>query len=171
MEERLFLIAVGWGSYILGMRQGVKRAWMDTRKGAALWHAAFCFLVGLSAMVVLTASWVDSTGTPVTLDTFWTNPSVVLSLLVSLVAAGWGFRSAHGLEAGAQARKGLLSKDLEWGDTVFSAVALAIFVMLCWEGFSRLRAAPGRALISRPATTGKAIPGRLRPRSGRSKGL
>lgn len=129
MEERLFLIGVIMGVYALGTRSFDKSKKLDDARKSAGWHALFCFLAGFSAMIVLTVSWVNRGGMPTHVAAIWEPRALGMTLAVAIAAAVWGYRSASASTATAKARKELLLEDLEWADTVFSAVILAAFMM------------------------------------------
>jgi len=127
MEERLFLIGFAMGAYAWLTRRWTESGRLDRPAFAVFWHAVFFAIAGFAVTMIAMLS-IESRR--------FSAPDGLLSsrqLLPSLCGAGvlglwalWRMRSAAGR---AEKRRYLLNEDLEWSETVFSAVLLAAVLM------------------------------------------
>ena len=129
MEERLFFIGLTMGAYAWASRRFVRSQTLDTPAKTGLWHSLFCALAGFSVMMVLMISLESrSKFMPVSTGAF---PAAQLypSAAVAVIAAVIGFW--RGRSAASEVSKSgyYLSEDMEWSETVFSAVLLASVLM------------------------------------------
>lgn len=127
METRLFWIGVAMVIYAWLSRRWGKGARLNTRGGAAAWHALFIGMAGFAAVLVLALSLETRIQAKGLVP--GGHRDLVYACVGALVLGGMGFW--RGWRAGAQAekRKHVLGEDLEWADTVFSAVILASVLM------------------------------------------
>lgn len=129
MEERLFWIGLIMGFYAWGTRRWAGSGRLDSRLLTSAWHGLFCALSGFGAALVLVMSW-DSR------SRFQASSSGALSLreLYPSLAGGlalglWGAWRAWSRGKDAAGREHYRTEDLEWAETVFSAVLLAAVMM------------------------------------------
>jgi len=131
MEEKLFWIGILMGTHLFLTRhfkqKGLfKAGGLFTRA----WHALFAALISFTGMVLLAVSLDNSRGDVVTAVLFSGR-----QLFYGLLAAGAGaaYSVWKSRPAGKEKKKDLLAEgiksDLEWSETVFSAVLLASVVM------------------------------------------
>jgi len=131
MEERLFWIGLFMGAYAWATRGGRKSGRLGSRAATALWHALFCFLAGFSAALVAVIS-VESRGRFQSVAVgIMSLRELYYSLAGGLFLAAWGGWSAWRKGRSEEARRVYVAEDLEWADTVFSAVLLASVLMYC----------------------------------------
>ena len=129
MEERLFWIGLVMGFYAWGTRYGTKTGRLDNRKATALWHALFCGLAGFAAALVAAMS-VESRARFSSVAVGILSPQEFhLSLAGGLACGAWGGWRGWANGGTADARRYYHSEDLEWAETVFSAVLLASLMM------------------------------------------
>jgi signal peptidase I len=128
MEERLFWIGVAMGAYAYGTRYGTANGILDTRLRTTLWHALFCAIAGFAATMIAVMS-LESRGR-------FAGGLGVLSLrefypasLGALVLGLWGAISAYRKGDTREGRQYYQTEDMEWAETVFSAVILASLLM------------------------------------------
>lgn len=129
MEERLFWIGVTMGLYAWGTRYGSRTEILETRARTALWHALFCFIAGFAASLIAMMS-IESRArfSSIALGTISTRelfPSAIGGALVGL----WGAISAFRKGDTREGRRYFQTEDMEWAETVFSAVILASILM------------------------------------------
>jgi signal peptidase I len=128
MEERLFWIGIVMGAYAWATKRWAGDGRLDDRLKAALWHALFLAMAAFAAVLVAVLSIESrsrnfSAGGPLGLR------ELAPSLLGALAAGLWGFWRSYGEGRDAEKRRFLLNEDLEWAETVFSAVLLASLLM------------------------------------------
>lgn len=129
MEARLFWIGVFMGAYAWLTRRWTASGRLDTKGRAAAWHALFFGLAGFAVMLILVLS-VESRLRFVSAAAgvlSWRE--VLVGLAGGTVLALFGLWSAWSKGNDAEKRRHFLSEDLEWADTVFSAVFLASILM------------------------------------------
>lgn len=127
MEEKLFWIGIGMGAYSLLLKHAMQNKRWHTPGWTAALHAVFCggaAFVGTLIVLMSLASRADLHASPGVLTPRTLYPSL-FALAAGLAWGVWNGRKAKKDEA----RQGILSEDLEWADTVFSAVLLASFLM------------------------------------------
>ena len=129
MEERLFWIGVTMGLYAWGTRYGSGSGLLESRARTALWHSLFCFIAGFAATMVAMMS-IESRArfTTLALGTISARelfPSAVGGLVLGL----WGAVSAFRKGDTRDGRRYFQTEDMEWAETVFSAVILASVLM------------------------------------------
>jgi signal peptidase I len=129
MEERLLFVGLAMLSYGWLSRQWSKSGAVDTPVKAGLWHGIFCGLSAFSATWVIMMS-LDSRARFVG-PAAWAVSATELypSLALGAIAAAVGFWRGLAKGAAAEGRRYFLSEDLEWADTVSSAVILAGVLM------------------------------------------
>ena len=129
MEQRLFFVGIVMGAYAWLSRQWSKSGALDTPVKTGLWHGLFCAISGFSVTLVLVMS-MESRSKYISVAAHaFSVAEVYPSLLVAAIAGVLGFW--RGYAGGGEPSKRLyfLSEDLEWAETVFSAVLLAAVLM------------------------------------------
>ncbi|MFH1619379.1 MAG: signal peptidase I [bacterium] len=130
MEEKLFWIGILMGLYAWGTSAFRKKRKFDNPAFSAFWHGLFCFLAGFVGMLVLTVSMDNRSGAVVSAAVF-TGKQLFLSLTAGGAYGLWGlWRAGRRFSGSAKtARDAYMKEDLEWAETIFSAVLLASFMM------------------------------------------
>ena len=130
MEEKLFWIGVAMGSYFFLSHHFKDRGKFRVDNAfTRRWHALFAALISFTLMVLLAVSLDNSRGDVVSGGLF-TGRQVLLGLLAA--AAGAAYTVWKGRSHKAKLKNGLnqsIREDMEWSETVFSAVLLASVVM------------------------------------------
>lgn len=130
MEERLFFIGIFMAAYAYLSRYFKENKTLDTPNKAGAWHAIFCALAGFSICLVMVMSMLDTRAKfiSVAVDVFSTT-ELYPSLAAALICAVIGFWRGRTSWDKIETRQYYLGEDLEWADTVFSAVLLASVLM------------------------------------------
>ncbi len=130
MEEKLFWIGIAMGSYFfLSHHFKDKGKFKTDNTFTRCWHALFAGLISFTLIVLLTVSMDNNRGDTVTTGLF-TYRQLLLGALAALGGAGYAFW--RGATRKAKLKNGLnqnIREDIEWSETVFSAVLLASVVM------------------------------------------
>jgi signal peptidase I len=129
MEERLFFVGLAMGAFAWLSRRWDQSKSLDTAVKSGLWHGAFCALSAFSAVWVIMMS-LDSRAKFISIAA----QAVSTTELYPSLAAGAVFGVIgfwRGLSKGVspEGRRFFLGEDLEWSETVFSAVLLASVLM------------------------------------------
>jgi len=130
MEEKLFWIGVLMGAHLFlshhFKEKGKFRA--DTRFTRA-WHAVFAALVSFVVAVLLSVSLDNRRGDVVT-SMLFSGRQLAYGLLAAAAGAAYAWwRGAAGKAAVKDGLNVSMKEDMEWSETVFSAVLLASVVM------------------------------------------
>ena len=129
MEERLFWVGLGMGFYAALVRISLKRESWKTRLWAGVWHSMFWAGTGFALVMIITMS-LDSRGNiPMQSISALNHRSLLYGCVAAAAGAVWGFFRIYAQGAELEERETMLSNDLEWADTFFSAVLLASFLM------------------------------------------
>ncbi|HNW43935.1 MAG TPA: signal peptidase I [Elusimicrobiales bacterium] len=130
MEEKLFWIGILMGAHLF-----LTQHFRDKGKFGAgsrftrAWHSVFFGIVGFVGMVLLTVSLDNRRGDVVTAVLF-TGRQLVYGLIAALGGAAYGwFKSPDKKEEVKDGAPQVIKEDMEWSETVFSAVLLASVVM------------------------------------------
>ncbi len=125
MEQKLFLVGLVVGAYWLALRQLAKnKKIMDLKIGAAM-HGLFGAIVGFIGMMLLSVSMEsrNNSSTPYSLS----KEQLALWVVVVVGAFCWNFfRYRKHSESETQTSR---KNDLEWAETISSAMLLASVVM------------------------------------------
>jgi signal peptidase I len=129
MEERLFFVGLAMGAFAWLSKRFGESGSLDTAAKTGLWHGLFCGLSAFSAVWVIMMS-LDSRARFVG-PAAWAVSVTELypSLAAGAIAAALGFWRGRVKGAAAEGRRYYLNEDLEWAETVFSAVLLASVLM------------------------------------------
>jgi signal peptidase I len=129
METRLFFIGVAMGVYAYATRRWSKSGKLDSRMAASLWHALFYLLAGFGITLVAVLSiesrvrFVDAASGVLTMR------EILTGLVGGLLLGTWGYFRAWTQGTEEEKRRFYVEEDLEWAETVFSAVLLAAVLM------------------------------------------
>jgi len=130
MEEKLFWIGVLMGVHLLLSHHFKEKGrFKGDSRFTRTWHAVFAALVSFIGMVLLTVSLDNRRGDVVTSMLFSSRQLTygVLAALAGAAYAYWrGLSRKTPVKAGVNAA---MAEDMEWSETVFSAVLLASVVM------------------------------------------
>lgn len=128
MEERLFWIGLSMGLYAWGTRYGTRSGRLDGRAWTGVWHGVFCALAGFAATLVAVMSLESRLRFPVGGGGL-SRGELAASLIGALALGVWGGVRAWRRGRTSADRSSYQAEDLEWAETVFSAVLLAAFMM------------------------------------------
>lgn len=130
MEYRLFFIGIFMGAFAWRSHEWQKKGGPRNALESALWHALFFFIAAASITSVLAVSMETSMhvarifGTPYSIGDLY--PALAAGIFFGVV----GFWRANSTGRSADKRRKVLSEDLEWSDTVFSAALMASLLMM-----------------------------------------
>ena len=147
MEEKLFWIGILVGIHLFLTHHFGEKGKFRSEKFTRVWHAAFMAIVAFVGMLLLMVSLDNSKGEVVTAVLF-SQKQVLTGLVAGLLGGLWGYSrfGAKKTAAGAHAEKhppkdgkaankilaeqpAAIQEDMEWSETIFSAVVLASVVM------------------------------------------
>jgi len=130
MEEKLFWIGILMGVHLfLSHHFREKGKFKNNTKLTRAWHAVFAAMVSFIGMVLLTVSLDNRRGDVVTSMLFSTR-QLTFGFLAALAGASYAYW--RGLSHKAPVKDGInttMKEDMEWSETIFSAVLLASVVM------------------------------------------
>lgn len=127
MEERLFFIGLAMGAYAWGAKRVKKKTALEAATKRGLWHAGFCALAAFSVALVVALS-METRSKPLAITgNIFSSGELVPAFLAALVFGAVGF--VRGAREPKEKRGHFLAEDLEWAETVFSAVLLAAVLM------------------------------------------
>ncbi|MDD2806543.1 MAG: signal peptidase I [Elusimicrobiales bacterium] len=130
MEEKLFWIGVLMGGHLfLSHHFKDKGKFKGDTKFTRAWHAFFAALLSFTVAVLLTVSLDNRRGDVVT-SVLFSSRQLGYGLLAACAGAAWalwkGFKGKTPVKDGVNSA---MKEDMEWSETVFSAVLLASVVM------------------------------------------
>ena len=129
MEERLFVIGLAMGAYAYASRQWMKSGAVDTPTKTGLWHGVFCALSAFAVVWIVMMS-MDSRARFVAIAAQAVSTTELYPSLAAAVIAGviglWRGKARGGEPS---QRLHFLTEDLDWAETVFSAMLLASVLM------------------------------------------
>lgn len=129
MEARLFWIGIAMGLYAWASQRFLRARTIDTPEKSGLWHGLFLALAGFSVAMVLIMSF-ESRARFISVAAHMVSAQELYpSLLLGLVAGVGGYWRAARAGRDSEKRRYFLSEDLEWAETVCSAVLLASVLM------------------------------------------
>ena len=124
MEQRLFFVSLGIGIYALLTRMVIRRNSLGTKVQAGIWHGLFCAQAAFIMVLVLVTGLDTRTGVAIVGGI--SRGQALFASVVMLVAFVWGLFSALDEKKTVES---VLKDDLEWADTIFSSIMLAVVVM------------------------------------------
>lgn len=139
MEEKLFWIGILVGIHLFLTHHFNDKGKFKSDKFTRAWHAVFAALISFVGMLLLTVSLDNRSGDVVTTSLF-SQKQVLYALAAAVVGWAWAyFRPGGGKPAAKEVKPDAAKKaggappviadDMEWSETVFSAVVLASVVM------------------------------------------
>ncbi len=131
MEEKLFWIGIVMGIHLFLSRHfREKELFKDGGLFTRAWHAVFAALISFTGMILLAVSLDNSRGDVVTAVLF-SGKQLTYGLLAACAGAAYALWKSGAGEKGKNkdALTEAIKVDMEWSETVFSAVLLASVVM------------------------------------------
>src|SRR3989339_1716863 len=129
MEERLFLVGLAMGASAWASRNWSKSGAIDTPFKTGLLHAVFQALASFAGVWIVMMS-LDSRAKFISIAAHAVSTAELYpSLAAALIAGAIGFWRGYSRGADPAQRRYYLTEDLEWAETVFSAVLLAAVLM------------------------------------------
>ncbi|TPW21189.1 MAG: signal peptidase I [Elusimicrobia bacterium] len=129
MEARLFWIGIAMFAYAWFTKRWTASGRLDDKLRASLWHALFLGLAGFSVTLIAVLSvesrlkFVGASAGSLS----WRE--VVAGFVGGSLLGAFGLWRAYSSAEGAEKRRHFLNEDLEWAETVYSAVILASLLM------------------------------------------
>ena len=139
MEEKLFWIGILVGIHLFLTHHFSEKGKFKSDKFARSWHAVFIFIVSFTGMLLLMVSLDNRKGEVVTAVLF-SGKQIVYGLVAGLAGGLWAYlrigkgkpAAKDGKHAAVKTHPGqpaAIKEDMEWSETIFSAVVLASVVM------------------------------------------
>lgn len=116
-------------AYALLSRRFLKKKALDTRWKTAAWHGLFLALAGFLVVMVAALSIESRMRSAADFSTLFSLRHLMPGLLGGLALGGVGFWRAWTRGGTAEHRGHYLNEDLEWAETIYSAVLLAGLLM------------------------------------------
>jgi signal peptidase I len=130
MEEKLFWIGILVGIHLFLTKHFCDKGKFGSGKFTRAWHAVFIALISFAGMLLLMVS-LDNRKGDVVSTMLFSARQLWYGLAAALAGGVFAWFRPRGLKAGAGPadRPAAITEDLEWSETVFSAVVLASVVM------------------------------------------
>ena len=139
MEEKLFWIGILVGIHLFLTHHFSEKGRFKSDKFARAWHAVFIAIISFAGILLLMVSLDNRKGEVVTAVLF-SQKQLIYGLIAGLAGGLWaylkpgkGTSAAKGGKAPAAkdhpAQPAAIKEDMEWSETIFSAVVLASVVM------------------------------------------
>jgi signal peptidase I len=129
MEIRLLISGVVMLAYALLSRRFKKRKSLDSRTKCAAWHGVFFALAGFLLVMIAVLSVESRMSAASRVEGFFGPRQLIPSLIGAVLLGGLGYWRAWAAGAKAEKRGYFLTEDLEWAETIYSAVFLAGLLM------------------------------------------
>lgn len=128
MEEKLFWIGILMGSHLLLSYHFKGKKKFTSEKFTKIWHSIFFAIIFFAGAVMLAVSLGNRQGEVVTAVLF-SKRQIIYGLIAALVAGVFVFLKSRKTKLDVKRADKLIKSDMEWSETVFSAVILASIVM------------------------------------------
>lgn len=139
MEEKLFWIGILVGLHLFLTHHFSEKGRFKSDRFVRIWHAAFIAVVSFAGMLLLMVSLDNRKGEVVTAVLF-SQKQFIYGLIAGLAGGLWAYLrpgkgepAAKGGKAPAETtpphQPAAIKEDMEWSETIFSAVVLASVVM------------------------------------------
>ena len=136
MEEKLFWIGILVGIHLFLTHHFSEKGKFKSDKFARVWHAVFIAIVSFSGTLLLMVSLDNRKGDVVTAVLF-SQKQVIYGLIAGLAGGIWAYLGIGKEKHAARDKKpskapeqpAAIKEDMEWSETIFSAVILASVVM------------------------------------------
>ncbi|MCK5584059.1 MAG: signal peptidase I [Elusimicrobiales bacterium] len=128
MEEKLFWIGILMGSHLLLSYYFKGKKKFSSKKFTRVWHSIFFAIIFFSGAVMLAVSLGNRQGEVVTAVLF-SQKQIMYGLIAAVLAGLFVFWRSKKKKLDTKTVNKLIKSDMEWSETVFSAVILASVVM------------------------------------------
>jgi signal peptidase I len=128
MEEKLFWIGILMGSHLLLSYHFKNKKKFSSEKFTKIWHAIFFAIIFFAGAIMLSVSLGNRHGEVVTAVLF-SKMQIIYGIVAAILAGLFVFLKNRKKKFDAKAVDKLIKSDMEWSETVFSAVILASVVM------------------------------------------
>jgi len=138
MEEKLFWIGILVGIHLFLTHHFSDKGLFKSDKFARAWHSVFIAIVSFAGTLLLMVSLDNRKGEVVTAVLF-SQKQVIYGLIVGLAGGLWAYLRIGGKPAARDGKSSVakahpsqpaaIKEDMEWSETIFSAVVLASVVM------------------------------------------
>ncbi|MCG2725333.1 MAG: signal peptidase I [Elusimicrobia bacterium] len=128
MEEKLFWIGILMGSHLLLSHYFKGKKKFSSEKFTRMWHSIFFAIIFFAGAVMLAVSLGNRQGEVVTAVLF-SKRQIIYGVIAAVFAGLWVFWRSRKKKFDAKSADKLIKSDMEWSETVFSAVILASIVM------------------------------------------
>jgi len=124
MEQRLFFVSIVIGIYALLTRMVAHKQSLKSKAQAGAWHGLFCAQAAFIMVLVLVTGLDSRSG--VSIIGGISKGQAIFASVAMCVAFMWGLFSSLDEKKTVES---ILKDDLEWADTIFSSILLAVIVM------------------------------------------
>ena len=128
MEEKLFYIGILMGTHLLLSYYFKGKKKFVSEKFTKVWHAIFFAIIFFSGTIMLAVSLGNRNGEVVTAVLF-SQRQIVYGIIAAIIAGLYVFLRHRKKKLDNKNTDKLIKSDMEWSETVFSAVILASVVM------------------------------------------
>ncbi|MEA3307553.1 MAG: signal peptidase I [Elusimicrobiota bacterium] len=128
MEEKLFWIGILMGSHLLLSHYFKGKKKFASEKFTRIWHSIFFGIIFFAGAIMLTVSLGNRQGEVVTAVLF-SKTQIIYGIVAALIAGLFVFWKSRKTKLDAKTTNKIIKSDMEWSETVFSAVILASVVM------------------------------------------
>ena len=128
MEEKLFWIGMIVGSHLFLSHYFKDKKKFKSEKFTKIWHSIFFGIIFFAGAVMLAVSLGSRQGEVVTAVLF-SKKQIIYGVIAAVLAGLWVFWRSGKKNIDAKTANKLIKSDMEWSETVFSAVILASIVM------------------------------------------
>jgi len=123
MEQKLFFVGLVMAAYTYGLKKASAAGKLNVRLTAALWHGLFCAAAAYIIMMIVAVFLENRAGAAYSL----TKEQKIIWAAAVIIGALWGFFKMK--RQADEPAKAITKSDLEWGETLYSAMLLASVVM------------------------------------------
>ncbi|HOW89855.1 MAG TPA: signal peptidase I, partial [Elusimicrobiales bacterium] len=139
MEEKLFWIGMLAGAYLFLTHRFDKKGRFGSEDFARAWHSLFVAMVSFSGVVLLMVS-LDNRKGEVAAGLLFSRTQLLYGIMAAFAGGIWSYFKPRSVPRNEKAGKknagkaaseapGPMAEDMEWSETIFSAVVLASVVM------------------------------------------
>ena len=128
MEEKLFWLGILMGSHLLLSYHFKNKKKFSSEKFTKIWHAIFFAIIFFAGAIMFSVSLGNRHGEVVTAVLF-SKRQIIYGLVAAILAGLFVFFKSRKKKFDAKTVDKLIKSDMEWSETVFSAVILASVVM------------------------------------------
>ncbi|MFA6583326.1 MAG: signal peptidase I [Elusimicrobiaceae bacterium] len=143
MEGKLFIVGLAMGAYALGTKYYIKTKAFEKPLKAVLWNALFWAFVFFITMMVFILS--SQGRNPVTTVYSITKFQLIIWVAGTIAGAIWGFFKHRKDDSAKMAE--VIKENLEWSETLTSAILLAAVVMFFFVQAFKIPSASMRSTL------------------------